>query len=176
MSELPLSKSGDLALPDAKNWPRECPNDQDRRSKILDFQDLISKLPGAVFGDSDACPLKHSFAGGIYVREILIPKGMTVVGKIHRSRHPVFLMSGDASVFTERNGLQRIKGPVYMMSEAGIKRVIYAHTDLVWVTVHEVGEERNLKKIEDMVISPSYSELDEKGIERCQQIASMTNG
>ena len=62
------------------------------RQMILDVQDKLCEHPDAVFGDTDLCPLKHSFADGQYVREMFIPKGVMIIGKIHKHSHPNFLL------------------------------------------------------------------------------------
>lgn len=136
------------------------------REKILGFERFLSTMPGVFYGDTENCPLKHSFADGMYVREIFIPKGTVVVGKIHRHSHPNFLLKGEVTVITEGGGRERLKAPLSMISPAATKRVVFAHEDTVWVTVHLVGEEQNLEKIEDIVIAKTYEEL---GIE-CEKI------
>lgn len=132
------------------------------RNKILKFEELIRKLPDAQDGDQKDCPLKHTFADGIYVREIFIPKGKVIVGKIHRHSHPNFLMSGEVLVVTESGGKEHLKAPLSMISPSSTKRVVYALTDVVWITVHNVGEERNLDKIEDRVIVKSFKMLEQE--------------
>ena len=68
------------------------------RSKILQFEKSIREIDSEkyeVYTDRDSekvCPLTHSFSSGIYVREIFIPAGMFVVGKIHKHDHPNFLL------------------------------------------------------------------------------------
>lgn len=127
------------------------------RDAILNFQEILSKHPDAKFGDMPECPLKHTFSDGMYVREIFIPAGTVIVGKLHKHSHPNFLLSGDVSVFTESNGLQRLKGPLSMISEACTKRVVYAHTDTVWVTVHlNPTNTQDLLQLEEQVIAKSY--------------------
>ncbi len=129
------------------------------RKTIIKLEEAIKTLPGAIVGDSETCPVTHSFTDGFYVREIFIPKGMLIVGKIHKHSHPNFLMSGDVSVFTEE-GPQRIKAPCSMISPAGTKRVVYAHEDTRWITVHlNPGNIKDLKEIEDRVIAKTYEEL-----------------
>ena len=128
------------------------------REKLLELEGALSRVPGAVHGDSDLLPLKHSFAPGVYVREIFIPKGSILTGKIHRHAHPNFLMQGEVIVVTESRGRQHLKAPMSMISEAGTKRAIIALEDTIWITVH-VTEETDLRKIEDYVIAPSYAEL-----------------
>ena len=129
------------------------------REQILGFENQMRKMPGVKFGDLDNCPLKHRFADGVYVREIFIPKGMLIVGKIHRHSHPNFLMRGEVTVVTEGAGIERLKAPLSMISPAATKRVVYAHEDTVWITVH-VTDDRDLDKIEEQVIAKSYDEFD----------------
>lgn len=130
------------------------------RNNILAFESLLKKQPNAKFGDNDMCPLRHSFANGIYVREIFIPKGAILTGKIHKHEHPNFLLKGSVTVFTENGGVEHLKAPLSMISPAGTKRVVYANTDVIWVTCHNVGNETDLKVIEKEVIAESYEELD----------------
>jgi hypothetical protein len=68
----------------------------------------------------------HYFAKGLYAREISIPKGTLLTGKIHRSEHLNIISKGDISVVTE-SGTRRIKAPFTMVSQPGTKRVGYAH-------------------------------------------------
>lgn len=138
------------------------------REHIVALERAIRELPGAIIGDDETCPLKHSFAPGVYVREIFIPKGMLIVGKLHKHAHPNFLMSGDVSVATEE-GVKRIKGPCSMISPAGTKRVVFAHEDTVWITVH-VTQETDLAKIEEEVIAKSYDELPHTKVSKLEEV------
>lgn len=101
-------------------------------------------------------PLKHTFTSGIYSREIFIPKGTIMTGKIHRHDHLNFVSKGDVTVLTKQ-GLSRIKGPCTMVSIVGTKRALYAHEDTIWTTIHaNPNEERDLKKLEEFIIAPTY--------------------
>lgn len=133
-------------------------NPEETRKKITDFENILKSVPGAKTGDMDECPLIHKFADGIYVREIFIPKGTVVVGKIHKHSHPNFLMKGEVTVVTENGGTERLKAPLSMISKSGTKRVVIAHEDTVWVTVH-VTESQNLEKIEEEVIAKTYDDV-----------------
>lgn len=129
---------------------------QETRKKILDFEKILDTHPEAVHGD--CFPLKHSFAEGVYVREIFIPKGSLLTGKIHKHSHPNFLMKGRVQVVTEDGGLEELQAPLSMISKAGTKRVVFALEDTVWITVH-VTEETDLDRIEEHVIANSFEEL-----------------
>jgi hypothetical protein len=135
------------------------------REDILGFEALIMEQPNSFKGDTDNCPLKHSFADGIYVREIFIPAGIVLTGKIHRHAHPNFLMKGEVEVFTESGGMETLVAPLSMISKAGTKRVVKTLTDTVWITVHHNPDNiTDTDKIEKFVIAESY-EVYEKFIE-----------
>ena len=125
------------------------------RKEIDNLEAKIKQIPG--HGENDCLPLKHKFAEGMYVREIFIPKGMLVVGKIHKKSNPVFVMKGDISIFSEE-GSRRFKGGEYVISQPGAKRVGYTHEDTTWVEVFATHE-TDLEKLEEELIVKSYNEL-----------------
>lgn len=130
------------------------------RENVLDFEKEFSKRPGVKFGDSDLCPIRHVFAGEFYVREMFCPKDTMVVTKIHKLDHPYFVLTGEVSVLTEQ-GFTRLKAPFSGITKAGTKRVCYTHEDTIWTTVHNVGDERDLEKIEEFVIAKTFDEVTE---------------
>jgi hypothetical protein len=128
------------------------------RQKILSLQAAIARQPGAMNSETAPCPVNHHFADGMYCREIILPKGMLVVGKIHKHAHPNFIMRGDVTFVTEE-GIFRVQGPCSMVSPAGTKRVVYAHEETVWITVHKT-DSTDLEEIEEQVIAKDYAELE----------------
>jgi len=133
-----------------------------QRSDIVDFENLLSQHPDAVFGDNEGMPLVHSFADGIYVRQITIPTGTVLVGKIHKHKHPNFLLKGEVEVATEFGGVERLKAPQSIISKAGTKRTVHVIQEAVWVTVHEnPTNTQDLEKLEDYIIAKSYEEYEE---------------
>ena len=106
------------------------------RRRILAFEDRLREVPGAVEGDSDLCPLTHEYPPGLYVRTIFIPAGTVLTGKLHRHEHPNILQKGIVEVATEHEGIQRLKGPMFMISKGLTKRALVAITDVVWTTIH----------------------------------------
>ena len=131
------------------------------REDILMMQEYISQAEGAVFGNNDLCPLKHTFADGMYVREIFIPADMYVVGRIHKHSHPNFLLSGTVVIATEF-GSETLVGPIALISEAGTKRALYTVTDVVWCTVHANPDNlREVEELEDLILAASYEEYEQ---------------
>jgi len=131
---------------------------KDIRDNMLKVESAISQLPGVKFGD-DAGPLKHTFADGLYIRQYTGIKDTIAISKLHKTNHPYFVMTGDASVMTE-HGTVRIKAPYWGITKAGTKRILYFHEETIFITVHAT-EETDLEKIEELVIAKSYDELPE---------------
>ena len=130
------------------------------RQAILDFEDTIKGIEGHIEGDTPFMPLVHTFSDGIYVRQISIPAGTLLTGKIHKHDHPNFLLKGKAIVVTE-DGEDEYVAPLSMISKAGTKRAVYAVTDLVWTTIHHnPTNTQDLDELENIVIAPSYAEFD----------------
>jgi len=101
-------------------------------------------------------PVKHSFADGCYIREIFNPAGELLVTAIHKKEHPFFLMQGEMSILTE-DGIKHLKAPYHSITKPGTKRIIYTHTDCVFVTVHAT-EETDVAKIEEQVIAKDFND------------------
>ena len=122
-----------------------------RRSRILELQESMLEMP------QQDCPLKHHFTEGNYAREIFIPKGIVIVGKIHKHPHVNVISKGKCLVATEE-GIEELEAPLTFISKKGIKRVILAIEDVIWTTVHPT-DETDLAKIEEDVIVKSYLDL-----------------
>lgn len=132
------------------------------------MEEFLKNTEGAMIGDNNTCPLTHTFADGMYVREIFIPAGLFVVGKIHKHSHPNFLLKGTVMVVTEF-GSERLIGPVSIISKAGTKRALYAITDLTWVTVHlNPTNTQDLAELEEEIIAPSYEAYEQFILEKNQ--------
>lgn len=117
---------------------------------------LQRTIEGGAFGPTAdlSDTLKHHFAPGMYGRECPIPGGMVVVGKIHRHQHFTLLLSGEATINTDR-GMERITGPHIWVSQPGAKRALVTHTDCVFFTVHlNPDDTQDLAVIEARTIEP----------------------
>ena len=130
------------------------PDDPDLRGKILKLEKALMDLPDSMKVD---LPHRDHFSPGVYARELPIPSGTLLVGKIHKYENMNILASGDISVLTE-TGVKRITAPAVVVSPPGTKRVGYAHTDTVWITVHGT-EERDVDQIERDVLVTNFDEL-----------------
>jgi len=129
------------------------------RKSIIEFEEQLASMPDS-YGDAKnpgqdevankINPLKHTIVGGLYIREIFMPKGQLMTTGIHKKEHPFFVLKGDVSVLTE-NGVNRIKAPYNSITKPGTKRIIYIHEDTVWITVHATEKESVPEILEDII-------------------------
>ena len=140
-----------------------------KREEIKVLQDaLISKSDGEnIFGDgktivhSNEFPLKHTFADGIYVRQMNMKKDSAVIGAIHNHLHVWFLLTGKLTVTTETEQQDYI-APCYVVSQPGVKRVIYAHEDSIFVNIHKnPTNTQNINELEAEIVSKNYKEYEQ---------------
>ena len=129
-----------------------------RRGAILRLQDAI------VYGGLDvgpaACPVQHHFAPGAYGREMTLPAGLVVVGKIHKHAHINVISKGRVQVFTEQEGVLELAAPCTFVSSPGTKRVVHVLEETVWTTVH-VTDKTDLAEIEREVIATDFMEVEQ---------------
>jgi len=101
-------------------------------------------------------PVKHTFADGCYIREIFNPANELLVTKIHKKEHPFFLMKGKMSILTEE-GIKHIEAPHHGITRPGTKRIIFTHTDCVFVTVHAT-DKTTVEEVEKQVIAEDFTD------------------
>jgi|ERR1035437_561173 quercetin dioxygenase-like cupin family protein len=108
---------------------------EDLRNKIYQLQSLmIESKDNQVHIEPT-----HNFANGMYARGILIPRDVTIIGKIHKYDHICIISKGEISVITD-DGMKRIKAPATFVSTAGAKRAMYAHEDSEFIVIHSTKE------------------------------------
>ena len=124
------------------------------RARVQRLEDELRKYPQLEEH------VTHHFSPGLYARELFIPKGAILTGKIHRMAHLNVMPVGDLSVLTE-HGVKRLTGPCVIQSAAGIKRAGCAHEDTIWITIHSnPDDERDLQKLEARYIAPDFDALE----------------
>ena len=127
------------------------------RDKIMHLEDVIKELPNQLQGEDLT---SHHFATGVYLRELFIPEGVVMTGAIHRTKHLTIIASGTARITTDR-GVKELTGPAVFVSEPGIKKAVYAVTDVTIMNPMPTTE-TDIEKIEDIFIAPSYEDLDNR--------------
>jgi hypothetical protein len=132
------------------------------REGILYMEEVLTGVtePGE---NTDLFPLQHRFADGVYAREIFLPKGSVVIGKIHKFGHLNLITCGHVSVLTEF-GVDEFTAPYTFVSKPGTKRVVYAHEDTVWTTFHGT-QHTDVDAVEADIICKTFADYDSYKLE-----------
>jgi quercetin dioxygenase-like cupin family protein len=135
------------------------------RDKVIELENSLINIADEVniitHQDSKPFPLKHTFADGIYVRQMSMDKGSSVIGAIHNHKHVWFLLTGHISVATEEV-VEDYIAPCYVVATPGTKRVIHANEDSIFVNIHKnPNNTRDIKELENKIVSRNYEEYEE---------------
>src|SRR5216683_2107503 len=114
-------------------------NELSAREKVNILETEMKKQPQVEL------EIKHYFSYGVYARELFIPKGIMLTGKIHKYPQLNILIKGEMSVLVDEI-IKRVKAPFIVESKAGTKRIAIAHEDSIWITI--LGT--NLKNVEEI--------------------------
>jgi sulfur relay (sulfurtransferase) DsrF/TusC family protein len=101
-------------------------------------------------------PVKHTFMGGCYIRELFMPKDQLAVTKIHKQENVFFIMKGSFSLLTE-DGVLLIEAPYHGLTKIGTQRIMYVHEDTVFITVHSI-KKTTVKKAEEQIFAEDFSD------------------
>jgi hypothetical protein len=85
-------------------------------------------------GDRRSPPVKHTLCNGMYMRELFIPAGTVLAGKVHRVACLNVCSAGDIEIATE-HGLMRVAAGFTAVSEPFTQKLGYAYADTVWINV-----------------------------------------
>jgi quercetin dioxygenase-like cupin family protein len=140
------------------------------REKILKLEESLLCIADGInvegdgkhiLTDSKIAPIKHTFADGVYIRQMDMKKDSVVVGAIHNHLHVWFLLTGHVTVATE-DATEDYVSPCYIVSTPGVKRVIRANEDSIFVNVHKnPTNTRDISKLEKEIVSLNYKEYEE---------------
>lgn len=111
------------------------------RDSIDNLQEMIAKLPQVEL------PTRHYVLDGMYAREMFIPAGTALVGRVHKKEHFFIVTKGKISIASEGGVIVLVAGAL-LTSKPGIKRAGYAIEDTICVTVHKI-EGKTLEDIEE---------------------------
>lgn len=114
-------------------------------------------------GQTVELTVEHYFSNKTYVREMVVPKGVALVGKIHRYECTNILAAGKMRIVTEEGRLD-ISAPYTYVSGPGVTKAMYALEDSVFINVHPWDGHSTEEEMEERLIVPSYEALQECAI------------
>lgn len=119
------------------------------RDRLLALQGIMLEMPQA-----PGMETTHYFAGGMYCRKIMIPKDTVVMSKVHKTEHLFIGCVGELQVAGQGETYIIRPGDV-VPSPVGTKRVVYALTDAIVMTVHKTN-----KTVADEELEAEIIEID----------------
>lgn len=131
-----------------------------RGRPILSMRQKVDKLERSMYAMPQAeCPVRHYFAPGVYAREITIPKGVTLVGAIHKTENLCVLSKGKLELVTD-GGTVVIEAPATVTCKAGTKNAALALEDAVWTNfLPNPDNETDTDKLVEVFTHSKASEL-----------------
>jgi len=146
MSKNELKKIFDNTL--ASSYKEKVKKIEDYFVSIADGKNIVGNNKELVY--PDFWKYKHSFADGIYIREMKMQKGQLGFSAIHKHSYGFFLLSG-VLASSKEDGIEEFIAPCYIISPRGAKRIVYAVEDCTITTVHaNPTNTQDLKEIEEI--------------------------
>lgn len=140
---------------------------EDFCKKVLNVQELGKFLETQ---EQVETPIKHFIYGGIYVRQMFIPKDTLIIGKRHRFSTCNMLINGTISIYMGPDEpIANIIAPAIFESEQFGQKMGFAHTDCLFVTVHPT-KETDVDKMEDILSIPEEEYIQLRETEDNKQI------
>ena len=118
----------------AKSYKDKVKQIEDYFVSIADGVNVIGNGKEITYGEG-LWDYKHSFADGIYIREMRMKQGQLGFSAIHKHSYGFFLLSGILASSKEE-GIEEFVAPCYIISPQGAKRIVYAIEDCVITTIH----------------------------------------
>lgn len=117
------------------------------RNKVTTLAHELTKFPQV------ECPVKHHFSPGLYMREIFMPAGAIVIGRVHKTEHFNIIMQGACFIVHDDGSHEELRAPMVFVSKAGVQKVLVIVEDMIWLTTH-VTNETDIELIESQIIEP----------------------
>ena len=146
--------------------------------KIEQFQKKLGTFEGGIThraGDEQCeelkktYPLKQHIEGGIYTRELFMPKDSIVISMIHKQSHPTFVLKGMFSYLDDKGVVRVVKAPHKIFTKVGAQRVFYVHEDTILVGVYKT-KAKTFEEAEADVYTNNYKDLPKKVINKIKKL------
>lgn len=124
------------------------------RSFIRKMAADLNALPGALGG----LPVDQIAHDGMVCRAMTIPKGMLLVGKIHKLDCINIVAKGAINLMTEHGSGRMVAGE-QAVSPAGTQKIGFATEDTIFINIFRC-DEVSLEGIEEAIAWPSFDAFD----------------
>jgi hypothetical protein len=118
-----------------------------------------------------ACDVTHSFAPGLYVRQVTVPADTLALGHYQKSAHLNVMISGRVTMIEPDGSRVERCAPLVFVGQPG-RKVGYIHETMVWLNIYAT-DETDVEKIEAKFLDKSehFSEAQKRiGFDRHEDI------
>ena len=122
--------------------------------EILQIEAQILQMPQVEL------PIEHYQIKGVYARSMFIPAGTLLTGKIHNFESIAILAKGTIRITNGTESYVISEGHI-MVDQPGVKRLGYAETDVVFITVHRT-DNIEIEAIEDELVSATFEDYEQQ--------------
>jgi quercetin dioxygenase-like cupin family protein len=122
--------------------------------EILQIEAQILQMPQVEL------PIEHYHIDGVYARSMFIPAGTLLTGKIHNFESIAILAKGTIRITNGTESYVISEGHI-MVDQPGVKRLGYAETDVVFITVHRT-DNTEIEAIEDELVSATFEDYEQQ--------------
>ena len=99
------------------------------------------------------CPVQHHFGPGIYIREVMMPAGVLVMGHHHKGPCMNVLVQGSMLIIDPEGEPRQIDAPLTFTTGPG-RKVAYMLSDVVFQNIFAT-EETDVDVLEELLIEKS---------------------
>lgn len=101
---------------------------------------------------------KHYFGPGIYIREVTMPAGSTVIGKPHRKEHMCVMLQGRMIIIDAEGNQKELVAPLTFVGGAG-RKVAYILETTVFQNILAT-DETDIEVLENMLVDNTQPMLE----------------
>ena len=104
------------------------------------------------------CEEAHHFGPGIYIKEVTMPAGAVIVGKVHKVEHMCVMLTGRMILVQEDGSKQELIAPATFVAKPG-RKVAYIIETTVFQNIYAT-DETDVEKLENMFVDNSKNLLE----------------
>jgi hypothetical protein len=123
----------------------------------------LGQKVGSLLGTVNDMPLieceeRHHFGPGIYIKEVTMPAGAVIVGKVHKVEHMCIMLTGRMILVQEDGTKTELVAPATFVAKPG-RKVAYIIDTTVFQNIYAT-DETDVEKLENMFVDNSKNLLE----------------
>lgn len=105
------------------------------------------------------CAERHYFGPNLYIKEVTMPAGALIVGKVHKVEHMCIMLTGKMILVQEDGTRTELCAPATFVAKPG-RKVAYIIETTIFQNIYST-DETDVEKLENMFIDNSKNILGE---------------